>query len=1790
MQTTRVKKTIKPRSQGTIKKIEIQQQHQVSEKRWLKKPTKSSQCYFSTSVSEACSSTEFLTCVGSRNELDRNVLIGKLEGISPPKQAIVRIYFSSNPTDSNLEKSVLWNEVVPKLQQYCRERHDMECQIVDLNDGPDEGALVSQEKRLREIQLCKQRSAATCFVALVGHKYWCPHVPKEINLQLFEALLKVAYASGFPNARLLELNYERDENATPPVYVLKHGSSILKLQSTFSTSGATLAKKLQNLFHDAALRAFHCKAITDDQANLFLVSNLQAELQEGLQTSSKGEARKCVCYLRTITSMDTDMNFNRVHPYLDIMGVNEEKSSLYVTEDMLDADAQATLHSIRECWIPERVAVADGELQVYKCSVDWVPQVGLKKEIHNTYLDDFCHQLQIVVTETTSKYIKEVYKENSYKEALCHCLIAKHLYHNYCKLPSNTLKLIQDYICGPCVNPLIVHGQSGSGKTFITAAAASEIALWFEKDCEPIMAVRFLGQTCTSSYIPLLLHSLCIQLTASLGRDQEAPGPWCTDVTHQRSKLTSILKEATINQPIIIFLDGLENLLDVDEHINLSSWLPIQLPDYAKIILSIDTNSSVFSFITRNSKDLNLNIKYHPLLSQKEYSKFLRNMLASTNRKMTSGQHVFAIQRAISKGLQKDGIIHTTPCMAHIVYTHAVRWKSSKDVTQSTIGENESDAIRQYMVILQQRHGQYIVQVTARLITAAKYGLTEQEMVEILWTYRAVQTELTGKLRATSKSMATAGQLRSILTFSLSNLLEDMSSILMSKVIAGCQLYCWSNKIVKSVIESLYLKKPEADKTTKTSLIHYYNEYLKNGLYPTNQNVPLKTVHVALAIHQHFLDQNNQSKAMELCYTNLYWLSAVSRSLSIVHTLFFLEKAFEIYNDRSLVVIERAIRLALGLLHQSVNILPGELFSRIMPLLYKFPSLKKLMVQCTENRPDITCLLPAGIHAQSPGAPLKVSLTENKMIRSVLAYETSSSMNITYCSGKHLKMYDMTNGDLLREIVFNEKIEWMKISDDHEFIIILSGKLQNLYFLDESTSHCLNKISLQGYFDSEHKPIPVQDIKAAVGVSLVVVWIKNSTHHLLAIEIKTAALLAVFPIKTLVHECVLSSDEQYIFALNMPKTITVFSITTAHVIAKLEPSEISSSGSIRNFFTNLNGYLITVFSGGFVHVWKPVSNTIFTHAFELDSRSSDHERCFDVIHSSASNNKHSLAVVKATEIDIWNLQEWKTKCIIPHRRNEAFKYAYFTNQEHQLLVILENDFSIYVWNISKEGTVSCSSMLDGHTSCICTAWAPSIQSQDELTWIITLSEDNCIKIWDMKNLPMSNTLTMLGRKILKVHCIGNQTVTMDGSDKLTVWNTVNGDIAYQLKHEANVEHCTATVWKMQIISADALGYQYVWDIQSGESIFKIQGPPVENLLLTFNEHLIISIFKRDHGNDQLNDASRVWRINTAQVICTFNYSLMQPQVTFKNTFLTGISNDGKLYAISLWTGLLAKILWVPDAEIVMLHALTGNDHVLSLDNHNNVIVWNVPEETKLFSVDMKNNEMNNVCVSDTGAILTMLDDQQTIKVLKVRHGKLCTIDTFGIPVLMSITHDGLDIVYISMQTSNNNIGSSEKRQYHLVVIRTTSDRSMSTYPLEGTPTCMHVAKTDQAVAIGLDEGRVVVFTMVKPDTKSSIQLKNAPKAITRKLLCSKKKVDQVWHSNEPKYDLLYPIPPSQEMHAFLGRSHDQNPRNKSLPQISSSSGHHVSVHIPRSKTNQQPTNKSVNMSRISNSSKVKVFM
>jgi len=59
--------------------------------------------------------------------------------------------------------------------------------------------------------------------------------------------------------------------------------------------------------------------------------------------------------VRTINGMETDMNYGRISTYIDVLPTSKDITGLYVTEDMLDHEAQVKLNKIREV----RIAVGD---------------------------------------------------------------------------------------------------------------------------------------------------------------------------------------------------------------------------------------------------------------------------------------------------------------------------------------------------------------------------------------------------------------------------------------------------------------------------------------------------------------------------------------------------------------------------------------------------------------------------------------------------------------------------------------------------------------------------------------------------------------------------------------------------------------------------------------------------------------------------------------------------------------------------------------------------------------------------------------------------------------------------------------------------------------------------------------------------------------------------------------------------------------------------------------------------------------------------------------------------------------------------------------------------------------------------------------------------------------------------------------------------------------------------------------------------------------------------------------
>lgn len=75
----------------------------------------------------------------------------------------------------------------------------------------------------------------------------------------------------------------------------------------------------------------------------------------------------------------------------------------------------------------------------------------------------------------------------------------------------NVMEKIQSYLDDSSVSPLVVHGDSGTGKSFLVACAVSKLRERNprQKKCT---VVRFVGLTPRSSSIKRLLAGICEQV------------------------------------------------------------------------------------------------------------------------------------------------------------------------------------------------------------------------------------------------------------------------------------------------------------------------------------------------------------------------------------------------------------------------------------------------------------------------------------------------------------------------------------------------------------------------------------------------------------------------------------------------------------------------------------------------------------------------------------------------------------------------------------------------------------------------------------------------------------------------------------------------------------------------------------------------------------------------------------------------------------------------------------------------------------------------------------------------------------------------------------------------------------------------------------------------------------------------------------------------------------------------------------------------------------------------------
>jgi hypothetical protein len=265
--------------------------------------------------------------------------------------------------------------------------------------------------------------------------------------------------------------------------------------------------------------------------------------------------------------------------------------------------------------------------------------------------------------------------------------------------------------------PLAVHGESGCGKTSVMAMAAANLQKT-HSNC--VIVLRFLGTTTDSSSAHLMLSSVCNQISKAYGKVVPQV------LESYKDLITCFIEKlqlATKELPLFVFLDSLDQLLGENDDRQLS-WLPRQLPSHVHIVVSTlpDRQYKCFPALQMMLSEQKQFVEV-PRLSHSECNQVFQHWLQQSNRTLTSAQ-----KEVVLRAFKQCPL----PLLLRLAFNEAINWKSYTEVVESSLPPNVNTMIHRLFEHVEMLHGKQLVSHALGFITAAKTGMSDAELEDML--------------------------------------------------------------------------------------------------------------------------------------------------------------------------------------------------------------------------------------------------------------------------------------------------------------------------------------------------------------------------------------------------------------------------------------------------------------------------------------------------------------------------------------------------------------------------------------------------------------------------------------------------------------------------------------------------------------------------------------------------------------------------------------------------------------------------------------------------------------------------------------------------------------------------------------------------------------------------------------------------------------------------------------------------------------------------------------------------
>jgi tetratricopeptide (TPR) repeat protein len=637
----------------------------------------------------------------------------------PQTTRTFRVFISSTFSDLKEERNALQKYVFPRLRDLAMV-HGCRFQAIDLRWGVSEEAALDQQTMkicLTEIARCQKVSPRPNFIILLGDRFGWRPLPYAIPAEEFEKIVSLTTLEEQKILRWQEGQpaqengwYRRDDNAVPPEYVLQP-----RQQGTRFEEYEAWEREVERLLVAVLERAAQQAGLSEDALAKYSCSATGQEIING--ALKVGDAHRHVFgFLRSITNKEELHKSQDGNVFIEADADLQQRQQNLKTR--LKARLPGNLYEFSSHW--ENNCLSTTHIGSLPEALDDCLQLSRSGGPPESLCEAVWLKLsQVILSETENRA-----EANSLQvEIETHRRFGSER-AGFFTGRSVLLNQISNYLDDSSPAPLVLWGESGSGKSALLAAAAYRAEL---RDPSAVLITRFIGASPASTTGKSLLSGLCQQIAAAVNADPKGIPTKFNELVQQ---FQLWLARASKEKPLTLFLDGLDQLSE-DDNASSLAWLPLILPPNVKVVISLTPGKML--------EDLRSRLDKHTIpflevgrLDQASGEQILDRWLSDAKRCLNVNQ-----KAALLSHFQHNGL----PLFLRLVFEEAVLWKSYEPVANLT--DTVSTIISALLVRLErpENHGQTLISHALGLLAVSRSGLSEDELLDLLWLDDAVRAD-----------------------------------------------------------------------------------------------------------------------------------------------------------------------------------------------------------------------------------------------------------------------------------------------------------------------------------------------------------------------------------------------------------------------------------------------------------------------------------------------------------------------------------------------------------------------------------------------------------------------------------------------------------------------------------------------------------------------------------------------------------------------------------------------------------------------------------------------------------------------------------------------------------------------------------------------------------------------------------------------------------------------------------------------------------------------------------------